>query len=69
MGAFGWVGHVAKGQVDYPLLILMALTGMVGTYQGARLTGTLSLRGLLTLMGAVLLVVGSLLLWDAARRA
>lgn len=68
MGAFGWVGHVAKGQVDYPLLILMALTGMVGTHQGARLTGTLSLRGLLTLMGVVLLVVGSLLLWDAARR-
>jgi len=68
MGAFGWVGHVAKGQVDYPLLILMAFTGMVGTHQGARLTGTLSLRGLLTLMGVVLVVVGSLLLWDAARR-
>ena len=68
MGAFGWVGRVAKGQVDYPLLTLMALTGMAGTYQGARLTGTLSLRGLLTLMGVVLLVVGSLLLWDAARR-
>ncbi len=69
MGAFGWVGHVAKGQVDYPLLILMAVTGMAGTYQGARLTGTLSLRGLLTLMGVVLLVVGSLLVWDAVRRA
>ena len=69
MGAFGWVGHVAKGEVDYPLLILMSLTGMVGTHQGARLTGVLSLRGLLTLMGIVLLVVGSLLLWDAVRRA
>ncbi len=69
MGAFGWVGHVAKGQVDYPLLVLMALTGMGGTYQGARLTGTLSLRGLLTLMGLVLVVVGVLLLWDAPRRA
>lgn len=68
MGAFGWVGHVAKGEVDYPLLVLMALSGMVGTHQGARLTGTLSLRRLLTLMAVVLLVVGSLLLWDAARR-
>jgi uncharacterized membrane protein YfcA len=47
----------------------MALTGMVGTYQGARLTGRLSLRGLLTLMGIVLLTVGSLLLWDATTRA
>lgn len=69
MGAFGWVGHVAKGQVDYPLLVLMALTGMVGTSQGARLTGRLGLRSLLTLMSVVLLVVGSLLLWDARRRA
>jgi len=69
MGAFGWVGHVARGQVDYPLLGLMALTGMVGTSQGARLTGALSLRGLLRLMGGVLLVVGTLLLWDASRRA
>ena len=68
MGAFGWVGHVARGQVDYPLLALMALTGMGGTWQGARLTGKMSLRGLLALMGAVLLIVGGLLLWDAIRR-
>ncbi|MBI4562714.1 MAG: sulfite exporter TauE/SafE family protein [Candidatus Rokubacteria bacterium] len=69
MGAFGWVGHVVAGQVDYPLLVLMGLTGMAGTFQGARLTGTMSLRGLLMVMALVLLVVGSLLLWDAARRA
>ena len=68
MGAFGWVGHVARGQVDYPLLVLMTLTGMGGTWQGARLTGKMSLRGLLTLMGVVLLVVGGLLIWDATRR-
>jgi uncharacterized membrane protein YfcA len=69
MGSFGWVGHVVGGQMDNPLLVLMGLTGMVGTFQGARLTGTMSLRGLLLLMGLVLLTVGSLLLWDAARRA
>jgi uncharacterized membrane protein YfcA len=68
MGAFGWVGHVARGQVDYPLLVLMTLTGMGGTWQGARLTGKLSLRGLLVLMGVVLVVVGALLIWDATRR-
>jgi hypothetical protein len=68
MGAFGWVGHVASGQVDYPLLVLMTLTGMGGTWQGARLTGKLSLRGLLVLMGVVLLVVGGLLIRDASRR-
>jgi uncharacterized membrane protein YfcA len=41
---------------------------MGGTWQGARLTGKMSLRGLLALMGAVLLIVGGLLLWDAIRR-
>jgi len=69
MGSFGWVGHVVGRQVDYPLLVLMGLTGMAGNYQGARLTGTMSLRGLLALMGLVLLVVGSLLVWNAGRRA
>ncbi len=69
MDSFGWVGHVVGRQVDYPLLVLMGLTGMAGTYHGARLTGRLSLRGLLRLMGLVLLLVGSLLLWDAGRRA
>ncbi len=69
MGSFGWAGHVAHGQVDYPLLVLMGLTGMIGTYYGARLTGTLSLKALLRLMAVVLLVVGVLLLWEAGQRA
>lgn len=68
MGTFGWVGHMVRGQVDYPLLGFLAATAMVGTYQGARLTGTLSIRTLLRLMGGVLLVVGSLLVWEAAQR-
>ncbi|MBI4236719.1 MAG: sulfite exporter TauE/SafE family protein [Chloroflexi bacterium] len=68
MGSFGWFGHVVAGQVDYPLLVLMAATGMVGTYYGARLTGSLGLKNLLFLMAGVLLVVGGLLLLDAFRQ-
>ena len=68
MGGFGWIGHVARGQVDYPLLILMAVTGMVGTYYGALLTGKMSLRNLLYLMAVVLAVVGTLLIRDAFGR-
>lgn len=68
MGGFGWVGHVAQGQVDYLLLTLMAITGMVGTYYGAWLTGRMSLRNLLYLMAAVLIVVGTLLIRDAYGR-
>ena len=68
MGGFGWIGHVTRGQVDYPILILMAITGMIGTYYGARLTGMMGLRKLLYLMAAVLLIVGTLLIRDAYGR-
>ena len=65
MGGFGWVGHLTRGQVDFPTLILMALTAMIGTYYGSSLTGKMSLRSLLYLMAVVLVVVGTLLLRDA----
>lgn len=68
MGGFGWIGHVARGQVDYPILIMMAATGMIGTYYGAWLTGKMSLRNLLRMMGVVLIVVGTLLIRDAYGR-
>lgn len=68
MGGFGWVGHLTRGQVDFPILTLMAITGMAGTYFGARLTGKMSARGLLSLMAIVLVVVGLLLIRDAYGR-
>jgi uncharacterized membrane protein YfcA len=68
MGSFGWVGHVARGQVDYPVLILMGATAMVGTYFGAHLTAKIKMEALLYLMAAVLTTVGLLLLRDAIAR-
>lgn len=68
MGGFGWVGHLTRGQVDFPILTLMAITGMVGTYYGARLTGKMSARTLLSLMAIVLVTVGLLLIRDAYER-
>jgi uncharacterized membrane protein YfcA len=65
MGGFGWLGHVIKGEVDYPILVLMGVTGMIGNYYGASWTGQLSVRNLLYLMSAVLAVVGFLLLRNA----
>ena len=67
MGSVGWVGHAFKGQVDYPLLVLMGATAMAGSYYGARLTGRVRLDTLLLIMGWVLLVVGALLVWQAFR--
>ena len=51
MGSVGWVGHVIRGQVDYPLLVLMGGAAMAGSYYGARLTGRVRLDTLLLSMG------------------
>ena len=64
MGALGWVGHVAQGQVDFVMVALMGAAGMAGSYYGARLTGRVSLDSLVLVMGVVLLAVGGLLIWQ-----
>ena len=58
IGAFGWVGHVLEGEVDYVLLAMMGAAAMIGSYYGARLTGRVRLVNLIMAMGLVLLVVG-----------
>ena len=58
IGAFGWVGHVLQGEVDYALLVLMGSAAMIGSYYGAKLTGKVQLTNLILAMGLVLLVVG-----------
>ena len=68
LGVFGFVGHGIQGEIDWAVLVVMALPGMVGTYIGARLTGRISVNGLLLLMGAVLLVVGVMLVVDGVGR-
>ena len=66
MGSLGWVGHVTTGQVDYALLVMMGAAAMVGSYLGARLTGRVELHTLILAMGAVLMIVGVLLVWRGA---
>ena len=61
MGSLGWIGHALRGQVDYPLLVMMGGSAMAGSYFGARLTGRVSLNILISTMGWVLLAVGALL--------
>ena len=63
MGSLGWIGHVTRGQVDYPLLGMMGITAMIGSLLGARLTGKVQLDTLILSMGGVLMVVGALLIW------
>ena len=61
IGAFGWVGHVLQGEVDYVLLVLMGGAAMIGSYYGAKLTGRVQLTSLILAMGLVLLAVGAIL--------
>ena len=63
MGSMGWAGHVARGQVDYPLAVLMGATAMWGSYLGARMTGRVSADRLVMTMGLVLMGVGVLMAW------
>ncbi len=67
MGSVGWIGHLAQGHVNYPLLALMAASAMVGSYYGAKLTGRVSLDKLIGVTGVALLVVGVLLVWQGYR--
>lgn len=64
MGAFGFVGHGVKSEVDPVILIAMGLSGMAGAYIGALLTGRASVSALLVTMSGVLIVVGALLVRD-----
>ena len=64
MGAFGFIGHGVRGEVDLPLLAAMGSTGMIGAYIGAQYTGRASLNALMYTMSLVLFVVGALLVRD-----
>ena len=68
LGAFGFIGHGIQGELDLIVLAVMAVPAMVGTYFGARLTGRISVNGLLMVMAAVLLVVGILLIVNGSGR-
>lgn len=68
MGLMGWIGHLTQGNVDYPLAVLMGTSGMAGSYLGARLTGQVSLTKLNTILGLVMLLISTILIWQGATR-
>ena len=66
MGAVGWIGHASQGQVDYPVLVLMGGSAMIGSWYGSKLTGRVNLNTLILTMGFVLIAVGFLLAYRGA---
>ena len=67
LGIFGFVGHGIHGEIDLPLLLAMASTGMIGSYLGARYTGRVSVRSLVLVLAWVLLAVGIILVVRGGR--
>jgi uncharacterized membrane protein YfcA len=65
LGLAGFVGHGLRGEVDVPLLIAMAVTAMVGSWYGARLTGRVEIGVLIKVLGWVLAIVGAVLVGRA----
>jgi len=61
VGVAGVVGHAPSG-VDWTLLAIGAAASIPGALAGARLSGRLSERGLLTVVGAILVIAGSVVL-------
>ncbi len=66
MGATGWIAHVARGNVDYPLMFLLTTSAMIGVVIGSRYTGRVSLQGLIMTMGVVMIGIGALLIGRGA---
>ena len=68
MGAFGFIGHGVRGEVDTTLLLVMGAGGMAGAYIGAHFTGRANLNVLILTMSGVLFFVGILLMRDGLVR-
>lgn len=64
VGVAGVIGHAPSG-VDWPLLAVGAAASIPGALLGARLTGRLSERRLLQVVGCILVVAGSVTLVSA----
>jgi uncharacterized membrane protein YfcA len=65
LGVMGFAGHMWRGNVDYPLVILMGTTAMAGGYFGAKYTGKVSRNRLVLTMGIVLTIMGTAMVWRA----
>ncbi len=57
LGVFGFLGHLARMEVEWAVLGVSLLGSIPGAWVGARLTGRLSEEALRRAIGSALLVV------------
>ena len=58
MGLVGGLGHSINARVEYELALIMGFAAILGSNQGARLTGKVNLNLLLAFMGGILFITG-----------
>lgn len=67
VGISGFVGHLLKGGVDWHLIAIVGIPGVLGMYVGTRLANRFDAAGLRLVVGIVVLIVAPAVLWSAFR--
>jgi uncharacterized membrane protein YfcA len=64
-GIFGFAGHLLHLEVNWPVLVVLGATSMLGSYLGAKQTGKVSRQTLMRWMGVVMVITSVPLFWLA----
>jgi len=67
VGIAGFVGHLLKGSVDWHLIAIVGIPGVLGMYAGTRLANRFDAAGLRLVVGIVVLIVAPAVLFSAFR--
>lgn len=69
VGIAGFAGHLLKGSVDWHLIAIVGIPGVLGMYVGTRLANRFDAPGLRLVVGIVVLLVAPAVLFGAIRNA
>ena len=67
VGISGFAGHLLKGGVDWHLIAIVGIPGVVGMYIGTRLANRFDAAGLRLIVGIVVMLVAPAMLYSAFR--
>ena len=67
VGIAGFVGHLLKGSVDWNLIAIVGIPGVLGMYAGTRLANRFDAAGLRLIVGIVVLLVAPAVFLSAFR--
>lgn len=67
VGIAGFVGHLLKGGVDWHLIAIVGIPGVIGMFAGTRLANRFDAPGLRLVVGIVVLLVAPAVLYGGVR--